>query len=112
MKNSALFFAAATILACGTALASDQDGTVNWYAAESNSAAPYTVLMAGSRSSKPSCATDDAWAIVNPTSDGSKVLIAGVMTAKAGGRTLAVRGSGVCDATAPTREKVGYILFY
>lgn len=99
------------LLESNAAFASDQDGLINWYAAEPNSSAPYAVLMTGSRTAKPACATDDAWAIINPASDGAKVLISGVMTAKAMERIIQVRGSGTCDATAPNRERVGYILF-
>ncbi|PZU62756.1 MULTISPECIES: hypothetical protein [Sphingobium] len=111
MNKLLLLCAIAACLDNDAACASDQDGLVNWYAAEPNSSAPYAVLMAGSRTTKPSCATDDAWAIINPASDGAKVLISGVMTAKAMGRVIQVRGSGVCDPTAPNRERVGYILF-
>lgn len=111
MKKLFFLCAIAASLGNNAASASDQDGLVNWYAAEPNTSAPYAVLITGSRTTKPSCATDDAWAIINPTSDGAKVLISGVMTAKAMGQIIQVRGSGTCDATAPNREKVGYILF-
>jgi hypothetical protein len=93
------------------AIASSQEGTVVWYAADINTT-PYAFVMAGPRSARPACATDDAWSIPSPTTDGPKALLAGVMTARAGNRTLAVTGAGVCDPAQPTREMVQYILFF
>jgi hypothetical protein len=95
----------------GVAHASDQDGTVIWYAADTNTS-PYAFTVAGALTAKPPCATDDAWAITSPTTDGAKALLVGVITARAGNRQLSVHGSGVCDPTNPSREKVQYILFY
>ena len=100
-----------TVAMASPAIASSQEGTVVWYAADINTT-PYAFVMAGARTAKPTCATDDAWSIPNPTTDGSKALLAGVMTARAGNRTLAVTGAGVCDPAQPTREMVQYILFF
>jgi hypothetical protein len=93
------------------AVASDQSGTVNWYASDTNTS-PYAFTVVGVRTAKPACATDDAWAITSPTTDGSKALLAGVMTARVGNRTISVNGTGTCDPTSPMREKVNYILFF
>lgn len=94
-----------------SAFASNQEGTVVWYAADINTT-PYAFVVSGARSARPACATDEAWSIPNPTTDGAKALLAGVMTARAGNRTLAVTGSGACDPAQPTREMVQYILFF
>jgi hypothetical protein len=99
------------LLVSGSAIASDQDGSVSWYAADITTS-PYAFLVLGARTPKPACATDDAWAIINPTTDGSKALLAGIMTARVGNRAVQVRGSGICDPAAPMREAVQYILFY
>jgi hypothetical protein len=107
-----VFTALASILTMASpAIASGQNGTVYWYASDTTTS-PYAFVMIGTRTAKPACATDDAWSIASPTTDGSKALLAGVMTALIGKRTISVIGAGTCDPAQPAREMVQYIMFF
>lgn len=113
MKSHKLLASALSLVALaasGGALASDQTGPVSWVGLDNTG--PYSFALIGTRSTKPACATDDAWAIIGPTTDSSKSMLSGVLTVYGTGKTMQVVGTGTCDATSPTREKVLYILIY
>ncbi|MCW2404396.1 hypothetical protein M2336_001025 [Sphingobium sp. B1D7B] len=95
-------------LASGLALASDQVAKVNAAGADSLGG-PAAFLLSGSRSGKPSCATDDAWAIPQVPSDNAKALLSLVLTAFATDKAVQVVGSGTCPTDAATREAVAWI---
>jgi hypothetical protein len=91
------------------ALASSQTGLVG-YVVPDNNGAPSVFSVNGSRTTKPACATDDFWAIANPTSDSAKVMYATILTAQIAGRTVQVVGAGTCNSVQPTRENVSYVI--
>lgn len=99
---------AVAFISTAPASASDQTGPVNWVGLDNTS--PYAFTLTGSRTAKPACATDDAWVIVGPSTDQAKAMLAGVLSAYGTGRTIQATGTGTCDATAPTREKILFII--
>jgi hypothetical protein len=66
-------------------------------------------VTGGSRTTKPACATDDLWTIVNPATDNAKMLYAAILTAYSLGKQVTVVGTGACDPANPVRETVAYI---
>lgn len=71
---------------------------------------PYLFLATGSRTTKPACATDNYWAIPNPTSDNSKAILALLINARTNGISVMIVGMGICDTGHTTRERVAYII--
>ena len=67
------------------------------------------VATGGHRTAKPPCATDDAWAISNPSTDNAKAIYSTILTIFAANREVTVMGTGACDPAAPTRETVSWI---
>lgn len=96
------FFAAAILSSAHPAMASQQSGTVA-LVATSNSTAPDGIVMNGSRTAKPACATDDVWA-----TNSAKVFSI-FLSAYLSGRSMTVVGTGACNASQPNREDVGYV---
>lgn len=93
-----------------SALASEQEGTVTLIAAANSSGEPYGFAVAGQRTTKPACASnDDIWTISNPSSDAAKAVLSLVLTAKASNQHIRVVGNGACDAIQQGRETVAYI---
>lgn len=86
------------------ALASQQSGTIALIA-NSNAApaAPDGILLTGSRTAKPACATDDIWAMTNAKT------FSFALSAYLAGRSITVVGMGACNASQPNREDVGYV---
>ncbi|SDD73466.1 hypothetical protein SAMN05444678_12062 [Sphingomonas sp. YR710] len=102
-----MFQVIAPLCIAAPAAASDQAGKITTIGGDSFGG-PFVFYMAGSRTAKPACATDDAWAIPSPTTDNAKGLLSIAITAYAAGKTLSVHGQGSCGADAPTRETVAY----
>lgn len=87
--------------------ASEQTGTVTQVSsAPGNGASGFG--LAGTRTTKPSCATDNLWMIPTPAGDGSKATFAQVLSALMSGKTVQVVGTGACS-TVSSREDVAYI---
>ena len=101
--------ACACALLSGPAVASGQTSKVSSVGGD-NSGGSYAFYLTGTRSGKPSCATDDNWSIPNPSSDNAKALLSMVLTAFAAGKTVQVQGTGACDPTAATREVVAWMI--
>lgn len=89
------------------ALAGDQSGTVTLIGGDGGN--PFVFIVSGTRTSRPACATDDAWAIPNPASDNAKGLLSLVMSAHAANKTINVHGNGLCNANFPNREEVAWL---
>ena len=88
--------------------ASQHDGTIQSYTlARMGSGA---MIVSGSRTAVPVCATDLAWSVDGSTNNGAQ-LVAAIMTARATGRSVTVVGTGTCDPNFPTREMVNWIQF-
>jgi hypothetical protein len=100
----------AASLAPSSSFASSQPVAVITAISIDNNGGPYVFLASGARTAKPSCATDDFWAISDPTGDNAKAMLANIMTASALGKQIRVEGTGTCDATQPTRERVSFII--
>ena len=107
--SAAILMAIQGLFLSAAAFASEQAGTVNYYtiARQGTSA----LLVTGSRTSVPACATDVAWSLDGSTSNGAQ-LSAAIMTAKATRQSISVTGTGTCDPSFPTREMVAWISFY
>ena len=86
------------------ALAGDQTGKVVLVGGDTGN--PFVFTVSGPRNSRPACATDDNWAIPNPSTDNAKGLLSMVLTAFAAGKTISVHGNGNCNTTFPNREEV------
>jgi hypothetical protein len=99
----------AASLAPSSSFASEQPTAFITAISVDNNGGPYVFLASGARTAKPSCATDDFWAISNPTGDNAKAMLANIMTAKALGRQVHVAGTGSCDTAHTTRERVSFI---
>lgn len=66
------------------------------------------VLITGSRSGAPGCATDPRLAI-NPNTAAGKAIMAVLMTAKAAGNTVHIYGKGSCDVMGTEFESIDRI---
>lgn len=106
-RNILLALGALGIAASTPCWASQQTGTVQSYAI--GTSASSAVIVSGSRTAMPACATDSSWAVDGSTSNGAQ-LMAAIMTAKTTGRSVVVVGTGACDPNFP-RETVAYIQF-
>ena len=98
-------------LAClvgGPCQASQQDGTIQNYTLPRMG--PGALIVSGTRTAVPACATDFSWSFDGSTSNGAQ-LVAGIMTARENGRNVTVVGTGTCDPNSPTREMVNWIRF-
>jgi len=102
-------FVCGALLMSSPALASSQSGTVGYVVADNNGA-PGVFSVNGARTTKPACATDDFWAIANPTTDSAKAMYATILTAQIAGRQVNVVGTGTCNSVQTTRENVSYVI--
>ncbi|WCM25166.1 hypothetical protein NDN01_13895 [Sphingomonas sp. QA11] len=69
-------------------------------------------MMAGTRTGKPACATEDLWAMELPNGDAGKALLSALLTAYSAGRNLIIYGTGTCNSVISTRENISYIRLY
>jgi hypothetical protein len=90
------------------ASASDQDGNIHGVAVPR--AGSIAVVLDGTRMTKPSCVTDDAWSLRSSSANSAMVLSA-IITAKALGKTVHIYGTESCDPDSPTREEISYVYF-
>jgi hypothetical protein len=97
---------AAVALLCAPTpvLASQQSGTVA-LVATSNAApnAPDGIVLSGTRTAKPACATDDVWAAT------SAKTFSLALSASLASRSMTIVGTGACNASQPNREDIGYV---
>lgn len=78
-------------------------------ATDLSAATGYIFQTAGTRSTRPACATDVSWAIITPTTDKAKAMHAAILTASASKQQVYVAGNGSCDTANPNRKSVAYI---
>jgi hypothetical protein len=109
MKFHILAFVLAGAVFSSPVMASDQTAHILQVMGDSYGGG-YGFYM-GSRTGKPTCAaSDDVFQILNPSSDNSKAMLSMILTAYASGKPVFIHGNGTCDAAAPSRESVGYIV--
>jgi subtilisin family serine protease len=108
-RNILITLAIAATIAPSPATASSQSGIVVYVVADNNGA-PGVFSVNGTRTTKPACATDDFWAIANPTTDSAKAMYATILTAQIAGRQVNVVGTGACNSVQTTRENVSFVI--
>lgn len=96
------FMIVASICMPAPVLASQQSGTIT-LVATSNTTGPDGIIMSGTRTAKPACATDDVWAAT------SAKVFSVFLSAYLAGRSITVVGTGACNASQTNREDVGYV---
>lgn len=84
------------------ALASQQTGTVTLLAV-ANSDSPDAVVLNGTRTTPPACATDGAWSFKDAS------VISVILSAKFNNKSITINGTGACAAQHTTREEISYI---
>ena len=87
------------------AYAGDQTGKVVLIGGDPGN--PFVFTVAGTRTSRPACATDDSWAIPSAPADNANGMLSLVITAFASNKTIIVHGNGGGDTMFPNRELVG-----
>lgn len=101
---------AVLLMLLGTAPASagEQQGKVSgiWLHANSSHS---DMLIAGTATNRPSCATETFWKLDTGTPEGER-LFAALLTASASGMSVTVYGTGTCSLH-PTRETVAFVWF-
>lgn len=91
-----------TIASANPAAAGEQVGVVAILSAP-NKGRPAAVVLNGTRTNKPSCATDGAWTFQDAN------LFAMLLSAYFNAKPVSITGTGACTPEFPNREEVNYI---
>lgn len=99
-----LGYAAASlaISIAGPAVAGEQSGVITILSAQ-NKGWPAAVVVNGTRTNKPACATDGAWTFKDAN------LFAMLLSAYFNAKPVSITGTGACSTEFPNREEVNYI---
>lgn len=105
-KAAAIFAAQSLALVAIPAVAGVQNGTIaDVYLYADGSGAD--IVLSGTATGHPACATEIYWKLDLSTAAGEKVL-AGLLTAYASGRQTYIQGTNTCSLN-PTRETIAVI---
>lgn len=89
---------AASFVAMGSpaALASDQAGTIKEVHVRASDGLVYFVIENTARTAAPACATHEYWIIKDENSGTGRRQLALLLTAKASGQRVSIKGMGTC----------------